>query len=68
MADTSNFTVAVPLGQDALVGLNRRDGSLVFSQQFAPGLDTKVNLGRMTRDRIERIQLCLEQLKVHAVN
>lgn len=68
MADTSNFAVCVTLGSNALVGLNRRDNSLLFSQEFAPGLNTKVNLGKMTKKRIEDIQACLEQLKIHAVN
>lgn len=67
MADSSNFAVCVSLGHQALVGLNRRDNSLMFAQEFAPGLSTKVNLGRMTKKNIEDIQACLEQLKIHAV-
>lgn len=67
MAGTSNYSACITLGDNALMGLSKRN-ELMFSQEFAPGLETKVNLGKMTVKRLEELQGYLERLKAHAVN
>lgn len=66
-ADTRHLTAFVELGHGAIVGRGKRDNSLIISQEFATNLDVKINLGVMTKAKIEGLQASLERLKVHAV-
>lgn len=66
-ADTRHLTVFVELGQGAIVGRGKRANDLIISQEYATNLDVKINMGLMTRDKIEGLQAALERLKVHAV-
>jgi hypothetical protein len=64
---SNNITLSVTCGGGADLAITR-ENNLIMRQEYAPGLSCSVQLGKLTKKRIEELKSNLDRLKVHAVD
>lgn len=62
----NDITVAITCGGGADFAITRSN-HLIAVQEYSPGLNCKVQLGRLTKKRIEELKGYLDRLAIHAV-
>jgi hypothetical protein len=62
-----DISVSISTGVEATYFAVTNDHQLMVHHEYMPKMGVSIKLGRCTVRQIERMQECLERLKIHAV-